>query len=80
MHIYIVSSVSEEQLPSVCVSAALQGVSECSRKQRKRQPVSFMLPQGVDVASFHVRKSPPERDDKVALTWQFPAVHVNFIK
>lgn len=29
---------------------------------------------------FDVQKNPPEQDNKVALTWKFPAVQVLFIK
>lgn len=50
------------------------------KKERKREPWSFMQPQGTDVSSSHAKKNPPERDAEVALIWQFPAVQVHFIK
>lgn len=59
-----------------CIGVCQRSPSSCeySRKQREKQLCSLKPPQGTDVSLFHDWKSPPERDNKVTLTWQFPAV------
>lgn len=42
--VHIVSNVSEEQSALLCVSVALQALSEYSRKQRKRAMVFYVTP------------------------------------
>lgn len=59
-----------------CIGVCQRSPPSCeySEQQRKKQLCSLKQPQGADVSPFHDWKSPPERDNKVTLTWQFPAV------